>query len=296
MYGKTIFSHNIPALEDGNPQRIVGWLQKNGFEGILLKAANGNAKQYVSTQSPWPTWGENIRVELVNALKNAKIKVFLWHFNYGVDPQGELNIAISQVARFQPDGYIWDVEGSFDAKTNAVANAHLISGGLRNRFPNLHQTLCWWALPKSPANGVEWHPVKVAQAFLLHVDAVMPMMYWGGSGGPIARDYLINSLRVWSTINSTLPMIPVGRAYTGDSGTADPIGISVFSEEVLARVESNNIDGISWWYADSASKDPVITAALAAARSFGSLPILTNKEILNRLIQGHTELFPEYSK
>jgi hypothetical protein len=292
--GKSIFSWNIPAVGGGDPEAFVKFLLENNFEGVCLKAANGPYIQKISRWSPWPRWGENIRMELIEALKGAGLKVYLWHFVFGRDPAGELSVALSQIARFEPDGYIWDVETAFDSKTNAIGSARYLTRGLKRFFPQLEQALCWWALPLSPKGG-EWHPIKVANAFQETVDLAMPMMYWQGKGSVAAVSYLHRSLNIYSKFWKK-PIVPVGRAYNGDGGYGDAEGITAFAREVISLSETlSKIPGISWWVTDKAVKNPVWLTALRHTETFDVVePIkLTSEEMLDRLVKGHPELFPE---
>jgi hypothetical protein len=292
--GKSIFSWNIPAVGKGDPEAFVKFLLENNFEGICLKAANGPYVQKISRWSPWPRWGENIRTELVEALKGAGIKVYLWHFVYGRDPAGELAIALSQTARFEPDGYIWDVETAFDSKANAIGSARYLTRGFKKFYPQLEQALCWWALPLSPKGG-EWHPIKVANAFQETVDLAMPMMYWQGKGELAAVSYLHRSLNIYSKFWKK-PIVPVGRAYNGDGGYGDAGGITAFAREVISLSEGvAKIPGISWWVTDKAVKNPAWLTALRHTETFDTVdPIkLTPEEMLDRLVEAHPELFPE---
>jgi hypothetical protein len=292
--GKSIFSWNIPAVGGGDPEAFVTFLLENNFEGVCLKGANGPWIQKVSRWSPWPLWGENIRMELVKALKGAGLKLYLWHFVFGKDPVGELNIALSQTSRFEPDGYIWDVESAFDAKIGAVGNARYLTRGFKKAFPQLEQALCWWALPLSP-KGAEWHPIKVANAFQEIVDLAMPMMYWQGKGTMAATSYLHRSLAIYSKFWNK-PIVPVGRAYNGDGGYGDAAGITAFAQEVMTLSEGlSEIPGISWWVTDKAVKNPAWLAALQKTETFDTVdPVkLTPEKMLDRLVEGHPELFPE---
>lgn len=292
--GKSIFSWNIPAIGGGDPVVFVNFLLENNFEGVCLKAANGPSIQTVSKWSPWPRWGENIRMDLIEAIKGAGLKLYLWHFLYGRDPAGELNVALSQTSRFEPTGYIWDVETAFDSTVNAEGSARYLTQGFKKFFPQIEQALCWWALPLSP-KGAEWHPIKVANAFQEIVDIAMPMMYWQGKGAMAATSYLHRSLSIYSKFWNK-PIVPVGRAYNGDGGVADAPGITAFAQEVMTLSEGvSEIPGISWYSTDKAIKQPTWLAALQKTETFDTVdPVtLTPEEQLDRLVKAHLELFPE---
>lgn len=289
--GKTIFSWNIPAVEGGNPEKIAKALSEANFDGVCLKAANGNEIFKLSKVSPWPKWGENIKPELVSALKAKGLKVYLWHFLYGTNPIGELSVAESQIERFKPDGYIWDVEGAFENQVNATRNARLITEGVKQHYPNLSQALCTWAFLRNPDKPeIEWHPVRVADAFLSVVDCIMPMTYWEGSYPSQAVSYLSKSIAGWRKI-TTKPIIPVGRCYTGDGGVATPEAMTAFSQRVRSKEKEENLIGTSWWSLDKGYVNKGMWSALKAMPQYGSR--LSNDEILNRLVAAHIDLFPE---
>lgn len=296
LNSKTIMGWNVPATCNGNPEQTVQWLIDNNFEGICLKGADGNGVFKVSKISPWPLWGENIKPEMVDALKEAKLKIFIWHMLYGIDPTGELNAAISQASKFEPDGWIWDVETKFDDQVNAVGNARYIANGFRKAFCDMDQGLCWWALPKSPTTGTEWHPIKVALAFMEFVDVGMPMMYWQGIGADAAVEYLYKSLRIWKDF-WTKPYMPIGRAYNGDGGFADAEGILAFANELTTIIANKFADviGVSWWNSDKVVKNKAWEEALALTPKFEiEDPVkLSLEEKVNRLVEAHKELFPE---
>jgi len=294
--GKTVFSWNVPEIENGNPNKFTSFLESGLFEGILLKCADGPLVHKPAPWSPWPNWGNNIKPLLVKALREAGFKIYLWHYLYGNDPKGELAVAKKQISSFEPDGYVWNAEGSFDIKPNAEKNAVLLASGIRDEFPDLPQALCWWALPKNPSNpNIEWHPIKVAKAFLPYMDLAMPMMYWQGNTPEKAVDYLLKSLHIWRTyISRDLPINPIGRAYTGDGGFADAKSITAFGNKVLNLADSYGLIGNSWWSLDAAHDVPEVWSALTMLPKFRKeVGKISNEEILSRLVTHHKELFPE---
>lgn len=296
--GKTICIWNVPDIAKGDPYNIAKMLFDAGFEGVCLKGGDGNTIFKQRLFGPWPTWGENIKPELVTALRSYGLRVYIWSFLYGVDRVGELRVAFDLCQKFNPDGYIWDSESRFDEKINAVDNARFLSKSLRAEFPNISQGLFWWALPKNPEKLTnEWHPVRVGKAWLETVDVLMPMMYWGGKTVNDALVYLQRSMRVWESIGD-FPMIPVGRAYTGDAGYIDPQAIIAFAAKVKSlREDGANIRGISWWLMDQAHKSFLPWEALRYTPKFSQDPPeltkLTNEQILERLVEEHRYLFPE---
>lgn len=299
MFGKTIFNWNIPSIMNGNPNDFAKLIFDAGFEGVCLKGGEGNTIFKQRLLGPWPLWGENIRPELVTALRTYGLKVYIWHFLYGVDPKGELSVADKLCSTFQPDGYIWDAESIFDSKVNAVGNAKLLTTELKLLHRDIPQALCWWALPKNPEKlSIEWHPVKVGRAFLENVDLLMPMMYWGGVTASDAIIYLNRSLTVWDSIGQ-FPMSPIGRAYTGDAGYVDSRAIFTFAQKLkyFKESEGRDIRGCSWWVLDQAYKNVDAWTSLRLTPNYGQnfidLSKLSMEEITKRLVMEHRYLFPE---
>lgn len=287
--GKSIYGWNVPAVKSGNPEQIAQLLVDNKFDAVAFKAAQGNIVHYVNN-STWPGWGESVKPALVSELKAAGIEVWFWHFVLGVDPVGELKVARAQCDKFDPTGYIWDCESVFDAKPNAVESAKSISSGLNSTHPHIPQALCWWALPKSPITGAEWHPIKVAKAWLEVCKVGMPMMYWQGSTPALAVDYFKKSIKIWREFTSK-PIVPVGRTYNGDGGTANPESILAFAEQVKNDLEAQNLLGVSWYSLDEAAKSSSWMQALKEISEFPSF--LSVEEKVDRLVREHAYLFPE---
>lgn len=303
--GKSIWSWNVPAISMGTTSKFVQGLLDNGFTGVALKAANGNWVQWANS-SAFPGWGTNIKPDLVDALKEAGIKIYFWHFLYGNDPTGEARVAIDQTYKFGGegviDGYLWDVEGAFDSKPNAETNARIITQTYKKALPNIPQALCWWALPKSPSTGAEYHPIKVAKAFLEVCQVAMPMMYWQGGTPSLAAYYFNTSIKLWREFTNK-PIIPIGRAYDGDGGYANAPAIEAFANEVDKNKTALNLSGISWWSYDVAYKNPDWLDAIHKSPPFDTSPPtvpppttnppLTIEDKVDRLVKAHPELFPE---
>lgn len=292
--GKSIMSWNVPAIYGGDPDKYVEVLSTGRFESVDIKAGDGNGIYKMSSFSPWPNWGENVTTDLIVALRTAGFRVNLWHFVYGTDVHGELAVAKLLCDRFQPDGYIWNVEGAFDRKPNAIASARFISQGLKQAYPHITQGLCWWALPISPSTGSQWHPIAVAKAFLETVDVGMPMMYWQGIGATAARNYLYTSLRIWRENVTDKPIVPIGRCWDGAGGYADPDGITGFGLEVLKLADLDNLVGNSWYSLDKAFTKMTWFNALQDLPKWGTIVRLSIEEKVARLVAAHPELFPEF--
>jgi len=269
FFSKAIFSWNVPGVDGGDPNKFADRLKTAGFEAVYLKMANGNLV-FKPSLLAYPTWGENVRQALVDALRARGIKVIGWQFNYGVDIPGEAAVAIAQSKRFNVDGWVFDVEGRFESNTNAVQNAYTLTSAYRAALPDMPLAFCSWAQWRSPNQELNtlWHNERMASAFMERCDVGMPMMYWEGSTPSTAVWLLNESVRLWQNVTNK-PLIPTGRAYTGDGGTISAAAITAFADAARAK----GMKGLSWWVLDSAVKDSAAWGALAAIP--GLAPVVT---------------------
>lgn len=258
FFTKSIFSWNVPGVDGGDPSKFADHVQAAGFEAVYLKMAGGNLV-FKPSLFVYPTWGENVRQALVEALRSRGIKVIGWQFNYGYDIPGEAAVAISQSKRFNVDGWVFDVESKFEANINAVQNAAALANTYRAALPDMPLAFCSWAQWRHPTTNALWHNEKMASVFMEKCDVGMPMMYWEGSAPANALWLLKESTRLWRNLTNK-PLVPAGRAYTGDGGTISPTAIIEFANAAKA----NGLKGLSWWVLDSAVKDSAAWGALAA--------------------------------
>jgi len=284
--GKSAFSWQVPVIHGGDPGLFTKFVMDLGLDAVELKGADGPWIYYAKESG----WGPNVREELVQDLRIAGIETRLWHFVYGSNVVGELAAARKLCDKLQPSVYVWDSEGAFEIKSSAISNARYLGAGLKSSHPHIKQALCTWALPKSPTTGAVWHPITVINAWLENMDAVMPMMYWQGSTPTNAIKYYDWSIGIWNGITD-LPIIPVGRAYDGDGGYANPPAITAFSDRVYISSGEKNVSGISWYSLDELYKNPSWAQAIRESQDF--LQELTVEEKVNRLVKEHPYLFPE---
>lgn len=261
FFRKTIFLWQVPAIAGGKPGEVADRLSNAGFEGVIVKVADGP----YAYKSNVVGWTENLSLALVDALHGRGIAVMGYGFLYGANPTGEADIAIVQTHRYGLDGYVFDVEGQFDSRSNAEANAYAVMARYRKSCPTTPTAFCSWALWKSPRSGATWHPVAVAKAFMQSCDVAMPMVYWGGETPAEALAWLKPCLAQWQQITDK-PIIPAGRAYIGDGGKARPDAVRAFAQ----TVREAGLKGISWWSMQHAMAIPEVWAELAASPGFAS--------------------------
>ena len=262
FFTKAIFSWNVPGVDGGDPIKFADHLKAAGFEAVYLKMANG-AFVFKPSVYAYPLWGENVRQALVDALRARGIKVIGWQFNYGYDIAGEAKVAIAQSKRFNVDGWVFDVESKFESQPSVITNSYALTTAYRAALPDMPLAFCSWAQWRNPTTGALWHNEKMASAFMEFCDVGMPMMYWEGSTAGSATWLLNESTRLWQNITNK-PLIPAGRAYTGDNGTINAAAIKAFADAARAK----GMRGLTWWVLDSAVKDSAAWGALASIPGF----------------------------
>lgn len=287
---KSIFVWNVPSIEGGDPAKIVRLLQDGGFEAVWIKAADG---PYVFQPSfgAFPFWlrRPNVSPVLVDALHAAGIAVGGWGFCYGTDGDGEGRIAAQQVAALNLDGWGWNVEGQFEAFTDpsnpsvGISRAGKVVGTYKKTMTRQVPTaLISWAQWKDPTPGLNrpWHNKPMAQFFMenttLACDYAMPMAYWSRLGADrkpvptVAEDaalLLRRSVAGWHEFTQK-PIIPIGRAYTGDSGIVTPDSVIGFD----SAARSMGLPGQSWWVLDSVKDMATIWGTLRMVNGRVDIP------------------------
>lgn len=284
---KSICIWNVPSNAGGDPAGIVAMLKDGGFEAVWIKCAQDGAIFYPSSTA-FPTWKKpNISTALVSALHAAGIAVGGWGFcSAGSgDPYGL--IAAMMVRDFDLDGWGFNVEGAFEAWTDAhdptagVNRAgQLVGTYKRNVNKVVPIGLISWARWHDPTPNTNrpWHNEPMAKFFMTNptyaMDYGMPMVYEakvGSDGKPVPSDantidtVLSQTLAQWMAISGK-PLVPIGRAWIGDGGIPSAESVLEFSE--LGRA-SSLVKGLSWWGLDWVQDLPAEWSILKAVPKFG---------------------------
>jgi hypothetical protein len=259
FFTKSIFAWNIPAISGGDPDAIADLMDEAGIETLIVKAANGVYK-FIPNPAAFPGWGENLKPELVETLHKRGKAVIGWGFNYGDNPAGEATVAIAQVKYLGLDGWATDGESALERLSNAYVAAAIITKTIKTALPSMPLGVCGWSYYRNPrATQYVWHPEEVLRAQMTYADVGIPMNYWDGKGAASALWCAQNSLPQWRKLTDK-PIVPAGRAYTGDGGTADAAGIAAYAAEILKQ----GCAGLTWWSFEHAVKLPEVWAALCA--------------------------------
>ncbi len=235
---KAIFIWQIDAIEGGDAGRIAQKLVAANFEAAYLHVTDVSFLKGAITP------------QLVATLKAAGLSVIGSSAIYGFVPDQEGRLAGQACLDLDLDGFIFDAEGQFESQPQANSNAVKVLINFRAVAKNLPVGWCYFPLLHEPANpNHRYHDTDIVRAVMetkssfRGADYAMPMVYWNpGTQAADAVNYLNNSFNIWREFTSK-PIVPIGRAYQGDSGKATPEAILAFD----AQARKLGCPGISWW-------------------------------------------------
>lgn len=270
---KTIILWNDQAILGGDPQKIADKLIEGGFEGAILDSSSLSTWEK-DTRSG--VTNQNHRAELITVLKARGIHVYGSAAIYGKYPKWEGETAGKICVKYDLEAFMFDAESTFDGQETPDSNIVIVCNNFRKTAPGVKIGFCWWARWYSPSSGAIWHPKKVLWAAMEEgygdADFGMPMIYWtGNDSADNAVQFAIDSFTQWAKITDK-PMIPIGRAYAGDDGTATPEAITAFE----AKIRELGAVGVSWWSMEHALKIDGIWESLVEMPKFSTETVTEN--------------------
>jgi hypothetical protein len=228
LEGKGFFTWKIPKCEHGDARQIVIHAKAAELTHLILKVADG-------TMVYNGTWGDptDYTTPVVNALREAGIKVWGWHYIYGDYPNGEANVAIARIRQYALDGYVIDVEKEYK-ESGKKAAAKKFMAQLRAACPDLTIALSSYRYPSL-------HPQVPWVEFLEQCDLNMPQVYWMKAHNP--GDQLERCVSEFQKKNPSLPIVPTGAAYR-------EFGWKPTDAEVLEfcnKAKELNLSAVNFW-------------------------------------------------
>lgn len=252
LTGKGFFIWKIKDCQGGNADAIAQEAYKAGFSHVLIKIADG---PYAYN---WDTVNNVDRIPpVVAALRKYGMQVWGWHYIYGNNPVAEANKAVSQVKKYNLDGYVIDAEGEFKQTGMDVA-AKTFMTTLRAGLPSLPVALCSYRWPS-------YHPQFPWKIFMEKCNLNMPMMYWMGAHNPGAQ--LKRCVQEFQAMTPVLPIIPVGPAFI-EAGWSPTVADEV---EFFNTIVSLGLPAFNFFSWDECRRDlPAIWTAISGMKTSGA--------------------------
>lgn len=233
MIGKSIFIWNTGGIFSGNVARIAQEIKNAGFDSAMLHHQN------------LTYWRNPARVALIDALRHVGVEPIGSAAVYAEDPVTEGEQAARICEQYGLKYFVFDAEATYDrndptgSKTQVMLNTFKQNTSAKIGW-------CWWARYKDPSSGNPWHPVAVLRAAMPLADFGVPMAYWSGDTVSSALYLARETLSQWRLV-TIKPLVPAGRAYNGDGGTATKEAMDAFANFFYSHIKSGNANGITWW-------------------------------------------------
>jgi hypothetical protein len=229
LHGKGFFIWRIPYTENGDLRKIVHTAQEADLSHVLIKVAN--ADQYYNYD-----FDRNVDLvkPLANALRQAGIAVWGWHYIIGQNPIPEAQVSVARIRELALDGFVVDAEAEFkDPGMDAVATTYMeyLRSNLGSGYP---VALSSYRFPF-------YHPTFPFAEFLEYCDVNMPQVYWEQAHNPVYQ--LTKSVQDFQTLEPFRPIIPTGAAYPAGSWQPTPQEVHDF----MNAVKNLNLPATNFW-------------------------------------------------
>ncbi len=208
LEGKGFYIWILSECEKGDPQAIAETARAAGLSHVLIKIADGTA-----------AFNRGLDVPVRQALGEAGIQVWGWHYVYGNQPEAEADIAVQRVQELGLDGYVIDAEEEYK---NRPSQAARFARRLRDGLPDTPLALSSFRFP-------QWHPELPWNQFLEVCDFHMPQVYWEQAHNVAWQ--LAESKRQCDALSEARPYIPTGAAYGTPGWAATRRDVETFLRE-----------------------------------------------------------------
>lgn len=194
------------TCEGGDVAAIVDRARAARLSHVLVKIADGRSPYNGTLLTP-----------LTEALQQAGVDVWAWHYTYGSNPSAEARYVADRYRDRGFAGLVVDAETEYKSQPY---RARVYMRTLREQLPDATVALSSYWSPY-------YHPTFPWQEFLERCDLGMPQVYWYNRD-PVAT--LGASLAQWGRYG--VPLVPTGAAYPQ---AANPGDIQRFAAAVRER-------------------------------------------------------------
>lgn len=238
--GKGYFMWQIPKCDGGDPARIAARAQSARLSRVLIKIADGANWIYNYDPKRKIDYIPPVR----DALKNAGIQVWGWHYVRGDDPIGEARLAINRMRALGLDGYVIDAEKEYKKPGKKVA-AERFMRELRAGLPNVPIGLSTYRYPQI-------HYQLPYSQFLDRCDFSMPQVYFEFAHNP--EEQLERSVAQYMALKPARPVLVTGPTYSHNAWRPSADEVIRF----LRKAREMGIEAVNFWAYDFATRSTMI--------------------------------------
>ena len=218
----------------GSPATLVKSLKSAGIQWVAIKLQSGRLISDGRASEEFEHENPDIYIKM---LKDAGIAVHGWGYVYGkFESQVRLEIetAVKSFNRFKVDSWCINAEVEYKTDKTPPELAELLVHGIRQSLPGVPLGYTTYRYP-------EYHKTFNWGPFVKYCDYASPQIYWVGATNPAAQ--LDKCISQYRTIGSTVPVIPIGCAYSDNGWDPTPAQM----HEFYSHVVDLNLLGWSWW-------------------------------------------------
>ncbi len=238
LLGKGYFIWQIPKCEGGIPSAIAARAVEARLSHVLIKIADGADWAY--------NYDFDSRTDLVppvlNALRQAGLQVWGWHYVRGDDPIGEARLAIRRIRELGVDGYVIDAEAEYRDRNKRAAARRFMSE-LRRAFPDLPIALSTYRYPRL-------HSDLPYAEFLEGCTYAMPQVYFEQAHNP--EEQLERSVEQYMGLRPARPVISTAPTYATSGWRPTAAEIQRF----LQKAKGMGLTAANAWSWDFARRQP----------------------------------------
>jgi len=240
LYGKGYFMWKIPQVLGGDPSAIAAKAEDAGLSHVLIKIADDSDWIYNYDYDQDVDFVPPVR----DALREAGLSVWGWHYVRGDDPIGEAQLAVERMKQLGLDGYVIDAEGEYQQRGKDKA-ARRFMEDLRAGLPRT-------PIAFSSYRFILQHPEMPAEIFLEKCDFAMPQIYFEQAHNPESQ--IQRCVDQYMSLKNARPIISTGPAYSNEGWTPTANEINRF----MIKVKELGHPAVNFWSFDYVMRSSMV--------------------------------------
>jgi hypothetical protein len=234
LIGKGYYLWQLPYCDGGDAAAIAARAKAANLSHVMIKIADG---------ATWPyNYDFDRNLDLIppvrEALREAGVAVWGWHYVRGDDPYNEAQLAIKRTKELDLEGYVIDAEGEYRTKKKRAAASRFMEE-LRRELPELPIALSTYRYPRS-------HSDFPFDEFMALCDLSMPQVYFEQMHNP--EEQLEQTVEQYMALKHARPVIPTAPTYARGDWRPSPGEITRFFQK-SRDLELTAANAWSWDFA-----------------------------------------------
>lgn len=236
LQGKGFFIWQVPRCENGQPSAIAARAAAAGLSHVLVKIADGHNRPYnINAETR-----EDLVPAVRDALRQAGVAVWGWHYVRGDRPVAEAELAVRRMQELGLDGFVVNAEIEYKQRGRREAAKRYMTL-LREGLPEVPIALSTFRFPTH-------HRAFPFAEFLELCDYAMPQVYFEKAHNPELQ--LERSIEEYSVLRPARPIVPTAPAYATSAWR--PTGDEL--KRFFAKAKAMGLSAVNAWSWDYATR------------------------------------------